>query len=104
MEEKLYKLINEQGEEYLSNIPGILGGNKRLKIYGRLDCPSANRWIEKGYYIDDRVFFLNEEIAIKAGYRPCAVCMREEYKAWKKQQKILTKTLKRNSTVIINII
>ena len=49
MEEKLYKLVNENGEEYLSSIPGTLGGNKRLKIYGRLDCPSALRWIEQGY-------------------------------------------------------
>lgn len=96
MEEKLYKLINEQGKEYLSNIPGTLGGNKRLKIYGRLDCRSANRWIKKGYYIDDRVFFQNEEIAIKAGYRPCAVCMSKKYEVWKAQQKVLTKTLKRN--------
>lgn len=39
----MYRLINKYGEEYLSSIPGTLGGNKRLKIYGRLDCPSANR-------------------------------------------------------------
>ena len=93
MEEKLYKLINENGEEYLSDVPGTLGGNKRLKIYGRLDCSSANKWIGKGYYVKDRVFFLNEDIAIKAGYRPCAVCMKKEYEAWKKQQKVLTKQL-----------
>ena len=90
----MYKLINENGEEYLSEIPGTLGGNKRLKIYGRLDCPSANRWIEKGYYIQNRVFFLNEEIAIKAGYRPCAVCMRKEYEEWKKENSLI-KTLKK---------
>lgn len=84
----MYKLINKKGEEYLSEIPGTLGGNKRLKIYGKLDCPSANRWIEKGYYVNDRVFFLDEKIAIQAGYRPCAVCMEKEYENWKKQQKL----------------
>ena len=91
----MYKLINDKGEEYLSDIPGTLGGNKRLKIYGRLDCPSANRWIEKGYYVNDRVFFKDEETAIKAGYRPCAVCMRKEYEEWKHEQKSLIYTLKR---------
>ena len=92
---KIYKLVDENGKEYLSSIPGTLGGNKRLKIYGRLNCPSANRWIAKGYYVQDRVFFLNEEIAIKAGYRPCAVCMKKEYEEWKGQQKRLTHTLGR---------
>lgn len=95
MDEKRYKLINENGEEYLSNIPGTLGGNRRLKIYGRLDCPSANRWFAKGYYIKNRVFFLDKETAIKAGYRPCAVCMKKEYEEWKKTQKCLIHTLKR---------
>ena len=85
---------NENGEEYLSEVPGTLGGNKRLKIYGRLDCSSANKWIEKGYYIQNRVFFLNEETAIKAGYRPCAVCMRKEYEEWKKENNLI-KTLKK---------
>ncbi len=78
-----YKLLDINGEEYISTIPGKLGGNKKLKIYGRLDCPSAIKWIEKGYYIQNRVFFQDEETAISAGYRPCAVCMPEEYKKWK---------------------
>ena len=103
MKEKLYRLINENNEEYLSSIKGTLGGNKRLKIYGKLDCPSANRWILKGHYVKDRVFFLDEETAIKSGYRPCAVCMKKEYELWKTKQKNntdvafieLRKTLKR---------
>ncbi len=99
MEGKLYKLINENDEEYLSSIPGTLGGNKRLKIYGRLDCPSANRWIKKGYYIKDRVFFIDEETAIKAGYRPCAVCMKKEYEEWKKQSNNLGKILKKRKII-----
>lgn len=87
--DKKYKLIDAEGNTYESIIPGTFGGNKKLKIYGRLDCPSALRWIEKGYYIDKRVFFLDEETAIMAGYRPCAVCMPETYQNWK------TKTRKR---------
>lgn len=83
-QQKLYKLIDSNGNEYLSTIPGTLGGHNKLKIYGRLDCPSAKRWIEKGYYVPYRVFFENEEVAISAGYRPCAVCMPEEYKEWKR--------------------
>ena len=91
MEEKKYKLIDENGNTYLSIIPGTLGGNKKLKIYGKLDCPSANIWIKKGYYVDNRVFFIDEETAIKAGYRPCGVCMKEEYKEWKEKIKMLKK-------------
>ena len=97
MPKKLYKLRNENNEEYLSEIPGNLGGNKRLKIYGRLDCPSANKWIAKGYYVQDRVFFIDEETAIRAGYRPCGVCMEEEYKKWEKEQEGLKITLKRKT-------
>lgn len=94
MEDKTYKLIDENGNEYESNIPGELGGNKRLKIYGRLDCPSANNWIKKGYYIQDRVFFESEDIAKKAGYRPCGICMKKEYEEWKSNQIQLIKRLK----------
>lgn len=78
-----YKLIGKDGAPYISQTPGQLGGHKRLKIYGRLDCPSALRHIAKGHYVQHRVFFANESDAIAAGYRPCAVCMREEYKQWK---------------------
>lgn len=88
---KKYKLLDASGDVYESITPGLLGGNKKLKIYGRLDCPSANRWIEKDYYIDNRVFFENEETAIKAGYRPCAICMKEAYQKWKIKTKKLVK-------------
>lgn len=83
-----FRLIDSNGKEYLSSIPGTLGGNKKLKIYGRLDCPSAKKWIEKGYYVSNRVFFENEDIAIAAGYRPCAICMPNEYEKWKNKQKV----------------
>ena len=85
---KKFKLLDENGKQYLSDTPGLLGGHKKLKIYGRLDCPSANRWIEKGQYVNYRVFFKDEETAIKAGYRPCGICMPEEYKEWKAMKKI----------------
>ena len=81
--EKIYRLVDSSGKEYESKVPGNFGGHKRLKIYGRLDCKSAARYIEKGQYVQHRVFFANEEIAIKAGDRPCAKCLPEEYKEWK---------------------
>lgn len=83
---KQYTLINSEGKEYQSFFPGTLGGNKKLKIYGKLDCKSANSWLKKGFYKKNRVFFANEEDAINAGYRPCAVCMPEEYEKWKNEQ------------------
>lgn len=47
---KNYRLIGPDGKPYESTIPGTLGGHKRHKGYGRLDCPSALQWIAKGYY------------------------------------------------------
>lgn len=82
----MYKLINEYGNMYESEQPGTLGGHKKLKIYGRLDCPSALRYIAKGQYVKYRVFFKDEDTAIKAGYRPCARCMPEKYKEWKENR------------------
>ena len=82
----MYTLIGKDGKPYQSKTKGHHGGNKALKIYGRLDCPSALRWIAKGHYVKNRVFFKDEETAIAAGYRPCAVCMPKEYKIWKLKQ------------------
>lgn len=79
----MYKLLDENGQEYLSEEPGVIGGHRKLKIYGKLDCPSALRYIAKGQYVQYRVFFKDEKTAIAAGYRPCGVCMKEEYKKWK---------------------
>lgn len=83
---KTYTLIGKDGEGYKSLTPGLLGGHKKLKVYGRLDCPSAQRWIAKGHYVQYRVFFADEPTAIVAGYRPCATCMKERYALWKKAQ------------------
>ena len=62
---------------------GTVGGHRGTRIYGRLDCPSALRAIANGGYVKHRVFFADEAEAIAAGYRPCARCMRENYRAWK---------------------
>ena len=86
MESKKYKLIGVDVKQYLSDTPGTLGGHRKLKIYGRLDCPSALRYIAQGQYVKHRVFFADEATAIAAGYRPCGVCMPEEYKRWKESQ------------------
>jgi len=63
--------------------PGTLGGHRGLKIFGRLDCPSALRFIAAGMYVGHRVFFADSTTAIAAGYRPCAKCMPNSYKRWK---------------------
>lgn len=62
------------------------GGHKKSKIYGTLDCPGAQRWIARGHYVKNRVFFSSEEEAIREGYRPCANCMPAKYKVWKNNQ------------------
>ena len=43
----------------------------------------SKSWIKKGHYVKYRVFFKDEDTAIEAGYRPCAICMPDEYKEWK---------------------
>ena len=79
-----YHLVGANGDVIDSDAPGLLGGNRRLKIYGRLDCPSARRALARGY-ARHRVFFADEEAARAARYRPCAVCMRAEYRRWKEE-------------------
>jgi methylphosphotriester-DNA--protein-cysteine methyltransferase len=54
------------------------GGNRVLKIFGRLDCKSGQRMKKV-----NRVFFLSEQEAREHGYRPCGHCMPEAYKNWK---------------------
>jgi len=63
--------------------PGTLGGHRRTRIYGRLDCPSALRAIARGGYVAHRVFFADEATARAAGYRPCARCLPQQYAAWR---------------------
>lgn len=78
-----YTLIGADGRSHRSATPGTLGGYRRSRIYGRLDCPSALRAIAKGGYVKERVFFADEPTAIAAGYRPCARCLPDEYRRWK---------------------
>ena len=80
---KRYRLVGSDGREVVSSMPGTLGGHRRNRVYGRLDCPSALRWIAKGHYVRHRVFFADEESAIAAGYRPCARCLPGQYRRWK---------------------
>jgi methylphosphotriester-DNA--protein-cysteine methyltransferase len=79
-----FRLIGADGRTYASLVPGTLGGHRRGRIYGRLDCPSALRALARGGYVRDRVFFADAETARAAGYRPCAVCLPSEYAEWKR--------------------
>ncbi|MDH4558069.1 hypothetical protein E8F11_23310 [Pseudomonas sp. BN417] len=83
---KRWPLLGADGLPCSSLRPGTLGGHRRSRIYGRLDCPAALRAIARGGYVKERVFFLDETTAQAAGYRPCAKCMREGYLQWKAQQ------------------
>lgn len=78
----MYKLLRANGTTDLSKTPGILGGNSKLKIYGRLDCPTALSTIRRfpGSYEKTRVFFADEATALAAGYRPCGNCLRQKYR------------------------
>jgi methylated-DNA-[protein]-cysteine S-methyltransferase len=78
-----FKLIDSGGQPYESETPGTLGGHRGNRVYGSLDCEGAKRWIEKGHYVSQRVFFADERTAVAAGYRPCANCMPESYARWK---------------------
>jgi len=82
----VYTLIGADGAPYASGQPGTLGGHRRTKLYGRLDCAGAQRWIARGHYVRHRVFFADEATAIAAGYRPCANCMPELYGEWKRSR------------------
>jgi len=75
--------MGADGHPYQSETPGALGGHRRSRIYGRLDCPAAARAIARGGYIAHRIFFADETDAIAAGYRPCGVCMPTEYSRWR---------------------
>ncbi len=78
-----WTLVGRDGRSYESDRAGTLGGHRRSRIYGRLDCPGAARAIARGGYVTHRVFFADEAAAVAAGYRPCAVCLREAYDRWK---------------------
>ena len=56
----------------------VLGGNSKLKIYGRLGCASGKRMKR-----ENRVFFGSEPEALDMGYRPCGHCLKKKYGLWR---------------------
>ena len=87
---RTYTLLGPDRRSYCSAQPGTLGGHRGTRIYGRLDCPAALRAIARGGYLRHRVFFRDEAAAVAAGYRPCAVCCPEQYRAFKAGQAVLS--------------
>lgn len=84
---KRFRLLGADRQFYWSDTAGALGGNGRMKIYGRLDCSSARRAVARGQtYQKHRVFFADEATAIAAGFRPCGNCMRRQYRLWRAAQ------------------
>jgi methylphosphotriester-DNA--protein-cysteine methyltransferase len=78
-----WRLLGPDGLPAESPVPGVLGGHRRTRVYGRLDCRAALAAIRRGGYAQRRVFFASEADAVAAGYRPCAVCLPGEYRAWR---------------------
>lgn len=58
-----------------------LGGNRKLKIYGKLNCRAGKRM-----GIRNRVFFKNKAEAVAHGCRPCGICLPEAYAKWQATQ------------------
>jgi methylphosphotriester-DNA--protein-cysteine methyltransferase len=86
--QKLYRLIAADGSMVSSPTPGTLGGHRKNRVYGRLDCKAARRALGTGRsYEQQRVFFADEATAVAAGYRPCATCLPEQHAAWKAREK-----------------
>ena len=79
-------LTGPDGKPFANSRPGTLGGHRRTRVYGRLDCRAALRAIARGTYAGSRVFFLNPAHARAAGYRPCAACLPKEYASWKSRK------------------
>ena len=80
---RTWQVVGPDDRPHRSARPGMLGGNRRGRIYGRLDCRTALGALARGGYRPNRVFFLDEATAIAAGYRPCAVCMPRQYRRWR---------------------
>jgi methylphosphotriester-DNA--protein-cysteine methyltransferase len=78
MADRVWRLMDATGKQIASATPGALGGNRRSKVYGQLDCRVAARCLARGSYQKNRVFFADEATALAAGYRPCGVCMRRK--------------------------
>jgi AraC family transcriptional regulator, regulatory protein of adaptative response / DNA-3-methyladenine glycosylase II len=86
---RTYTLIGADGAPYRSASPGTLGGHRRTRVYGRLDCPTALAWLARRPDPPHRVFFADEATAVAAGYRPCGHCLPDRYAAWKTRPRAL---------------
>ncbi len=80
---KAYQLLGPDGKLYLSETKGQYGGHTGGKGYGRMDCRAALQAIQRGGYVQSRVFFADEEAAVAAGYRPCGTCLPDRYRLWR---------------------
>ena len=79
-----YTLIGADRVAYQSEQPGAIGGHRAARIYGRLDCP--RRCVPLTAVVTQGIaFFADEATAVAAGYRPCARCSPDRYRAWKKR-------------------
>jgi methylphosphotriester-DNA--protein-cysteine methyltransferase len=58
-------------------------GNRKLKIYGHLNCASGKKMRAM-----NRVFFASESDAKSMGYRPCGHCMKKAYNMWKQNRRL----------------
>jgi Metal binding domain of Ada len=94
-----YRLVDSSGHVVPSATPGTRGGHRRTKIFGRLDCPSAARAIARGGYRRYRVFFADAETARAAGFRPCAVCLPDDYRTWKSHRMMLPGSSRRGRVI-----
>ena len=78
---KLFTLTGPDGTPFLSSARGTRGGHRRNRVYGRLDCKTAARYLARGSYQKNRVFFADEASARLAGFRPCSHCLPGRAKA-----------------------
>jgi hypothetical protein len=65
------------------DLPKIICGNKRTRVYGKAICSATNGHSIINSSLPVCVVFQSEDEAIRLGYRPCAKCMQQEYAKWK---------------------
>ena len=78
-----YKLIDSEGQSYESETPGTLGGHRGNRVYGRLDCEGALRWIAKRALPMPSAFFSDEATPRRRLPALRDYCLPEAYSAWK---------------------
>jgi len=65
------EISNEELRQKIKQKKICLGGNIKLKIYGKLNCKSGKRMKR-----ENRVFFHSETEAIELGFRSCRRCLK----------------------------